>query len=420
MILPALKPGILMAALVSASSFALAQDIDDLKAELGDISEQIFEAESVVHSGESADVREVARLRQEVLGLSGALVRNRILVMEGREATKIVVPVVEPDAAQARALGEELNEADARIRDAETEVGLLDGVEKSVARLRLESERLVRTQLLLAYFQARYGIAVPQSAVAGWQPDRTAGIQAQGEAEPERAGQAGMVDHYLVRGKLADGAWLAGWWTVESEAGSQSVTATNFSSYLADDDDTGLKALLEVSCEADEYRVAVITRGDSLHGPDSGRTPALDVDYRLDEVSVYNTDWRALDGGQTVALDGVDAHDLAIGMVGSGTLELEIWDGRDNLQTISFDLDGIRDVADGAFEDCVEEALEFSRQDYRLIQTLLNIAGHDAGAADGIWGSRSQGAMRQYQHAAGLTETGHPDRRTLKLLGLVE
>ncbi len=421
MILPALKSTILVAALVSAASIAAAQGVDGLEAELDDISEQIFEAESVVHSGESADVREVARLRQEVLALSGALIRNRLLVLEGREATRIVVPAVEPDVEQARLLAEELVEADARISDTAVEVEALDGVEQSVARLRLESERLVRTQLLLAYVQARYGVAVPGSAVPAMAAEGVApGIQAGVEADAERAGPDAMIDHRLVRGKVNDGAWLAGWWTVETDDDWQLFTATNFSSWLADDDSTGLRALLEVSCEEGQYQVAIIAREGGLFGSGTGLGPALDVDYRLDEVSVYNTDWRVLDGGQTVMLDGVDAHDLAIGMTASRTLRLEIWDSHDKLQTASFDLDGIRDVSDVAFEECTGEALVFSRQDYRLIQTLLNIAGHDAGAADGVWGPRSQGAMRQYQHAAGITETGQPDRQTLKLLGLAE
>ncbi len=417
MILPALKSTILVAALVSAASFAAAQGVVELEAELDDISEQIFEAESVVHSGESADVREVARLRQEVLALSGALIRNRLLVLEGREATRIVVPAVEPDVEQARLLAEELVEADARISDTAVEVEALDGVEQSVARLRLESERLVRTQLLLAYVQARYGVAVPGSAVPAMAAEGVAsGIQAGVEADAKRAGPDAMIDHHLVRGKVNDGAWLAGWWTVETDDDWQLFTATNFSSWLADDDSTGFRALLEVSCEDDQYQVTVIAREGGLFGLGS----ALDVDYRLDEVSVYNTDWRVLDGGQTVMLDGVDAHDLAIGMTASRTLRLEIWDSHDKLRTVSLDLDGIRDVSDVAFEECTGEALVFSRQDYRLIQTLLNIAGHDAGAADGVWGPRSQGAMRQYQHAAGITETGQPDRQTLRLLGLAE
>ena len=105
-------------------------------------------------------------------------------------------------------------------------------------------------------------------------------------------------------------------------------------------------------------------------------------------------------------------------------MSIDVWEVDSSLHSGTFELAGFLDVAESAVEACLgqeeEEPMLFARQDYRLIQTLLNIAGFDAGGADGIWGPRSQSAMRQYQHSAGLAQTGHPNLETLELLGLAE
>jgi peptidoglycan hydrolase-like protein with peptidoglycan-binding domain len=56
----------------------------------------------------------------------------------------------------------------------------------------------------------------------------------------------------------------------------------------------------------------------------------------------------------------------------------------------------------------------------RRIQEALNQAGHDAGAADGIWGPRSRGAMASFQQAQGMEATGLVNLRSLEALGLTD
>ena len=55
------------------------------------------------------------------------------------------------------------------------------------------------------------------------------------------------------------------------------------------------------------------------------------------------------------------------------------------------------------------------------IQRALYLAGHDPGPADGQLGSQTRAALRDFQRAAGLPQTGEPDAATLtRLFGKVE
>lgn len=47
------------------------------------------------------------------------------------------------------------------------------------------------------------------------------------------------------------------------------------------------------------------------------------------------------------------------------------------------------------------------------IQESLKEAGHDVGAVDGIWGPKTEAALREFQEARGLEPTGTVDDRTL-------
>ena len=64
----------------------------------------------------------------------------------------------------------------------------------------------------------------------------------------------------------------------------------------------------------------------------------------------------------------------------------------------------------------VEESLELSRADRRLIQLGLLAAGFDLGKADGLIGSRTRAALRQWQAVRGDAATGYLDAESAKLL----
>ena len=59
-----------------------------------------------------------------------------------------------------------------------------------------------------------------------------------------------------------------------------------------------------------------------------------------------------------------------------------------------------------------------TRDRYREIQQALADAGHYADAVDGVWGDRSEAALKQYQEVEGLQPSGKLDALTLIRLGL--
>jgi peptidoglycan hydrolase-like protein with peptidoglycan-binding domain len=61
-------------------------------------------------------------------------------------------------------------------------------------------------------------------------------------------------------------------------------------------------------------------------------------------------------------------------------------------------------------------AQNLNQAQVRELQTLLNDKGFKAGKADGILGSKTQQALRQFQQSEGLTQTGQPDEKTLRAL----
>ena len=57
------------------------------------------------------------------------------------------------------------------------------------------------------------------------------------------------------------------------------------------------------------------------------------------------------------------------------------------------------------------------RPDVKRAQQALAQAGHDPGAIDGVMGPRTAAALKAYQKANGLDETGRLDDATLAKLG---
>jgi len=54
----------------------------------------------------------------------------------------------------------------------------------------------------------------------------------------------------------------------------------------------------------------------------------------------------------------------------------------------------------------------------RSVQQSLNERGYSAGPVDGQWGPSTEGAVRQFQAANGLPQTGGLDDRTLSTMGV--
>ncbi len=62
------------------------------------------------------------------------------------------------------------------------------------------------------------------------------------------------------------------------------------------------------------------------------------------------------------------------------------------------------------------DAYGLTLEDRKALQRGLNRAGYDAGDADGVLGSKTEAAIRAYQRANGLAETGEPSRTLLDRL----
>lgn len=54
----------------------------------------------------------------------------------------------------------------------------------------------------------------------------------------------------------------------------------------------------------------------------------------------------------------------------------------------------------------------------RSAQQALNDRGYNVGSVDGMWGPNTESAVRQFQQAQGLQQTGTLDQQTLAALGI--
>src|SRR5690349_15132739 len=54
----------------------------------------------------------------------------------------------------------------------------------------------------------------------------------------------------------------------------------------------------------------------------------------------------------------------------------------------------------------------------RMAQQALNDRGYNAGSADGVWGPDTANAVRRFQQAQGLPDSGTLDSQTLSALGV--
>ena len=54
----------------------------------------------------------------------------------------------------------------------------------------------------------------------------------------------------------------------------------------------------------------------------------------------------------------------------------------------------------------------------RNVQQALNDRGYNAGSVDGQWGPSTEDAVRRFQQASGLPQTGELERSTLSALGV--
>ncbi len=77
-----------------------------------------------------------------------------------------------------------------------------------------------------------------------------------------------------------------------------------------------------------------------------------------------------------------------------------------------------QNVQEKAKSEVHEKMMNLSSSDIKNVQQALNDKGYDAGKADGVWGAKSQRAVKDFQKAQGEQPTGQLDQRTIAALGV--
>lgn len=405
---------------------AAAQTSDELQTELDLVLGQVERANSVIDQYDGGLIRALAETRKEALLLSEAVLRNRILAVEGGEPIEITVPAVQPDEAKAIQILGEIADAQRRIEEAEREAGQAGGLIQAVALSRVETEKLTLAQLQMGYFQAKYGIAFP----AGPAVQQTSGSE-ETAGRPEPSPNADTtdalpwadprfpgIDYSIQPFEQAhkDGEKISGWWTIEMERAavddSPKVTAINYSQFEPNSFG-GVTALLARCSEGD---TALIFVQDDFLISDYRRN-SFDITYRIDDNSAQQTRWSSLTSNKGAGLFGREAERFIRQIYDANRLFIRLVEKNGQRHDATFDLSGGLDAYEDVASSCGWTTLSLTSDDYRAIQTMLNAGGFNAGTPDGQWGPGSRRAMKEYQASVGLPETGAPDRATLGKLG---
>ncbi|MEQ9065572.1 MAG: peptidoglycan-binding protein, partial [Gimesia chilikensis] len=72
----------------------------------------------------------------------------------------------------------------------------------------------------------------------------------------------------------------------------------------------------------------------------------------------------------------------------------------------------------GTLDNMPSEDAQIRIADIQLMQEQLNALGYDSGTPDGVMGSQTRSALREYQRNEGLIPDGFPDPGTLSSLGI--
>ncbi len=401
--------------------FAYAHTNSDLQRELTEVADEIEAAQAIADSAGEPAVLELTELRLSLLRLTQEILRNRALMLEGEGVVEVEVPITRPDMIEAGAVMTEMADVRRAIAEAEESLKSADGVDRAIIATRLESEKLALAQLRIAYITARFGTAAVVEAGEPQDRDVSEDVDSPPLAWADLRHPDVDYTNPLFQIAYRSGARISGWWTISGGRGGNSLVAQNLSQYFPDAPLNERGMLLQIRCSGDMSEISVNMPGQYLAGFDNGSGGrAFDVAYRVDGGALSRGEWIAASGGDGVRLTGAAALNLMNDLYSARSLFLELSDAGRNRRTAEFDLTGYYDVDAIVRDACAQSDLSLGRMDYRLIQTLLNLAGFNAGPADGIWGSKSVRAMRNYQDSAGLQATGRPDRATLRLLGLVE
>lgn len=401
---------------------ALAQD-PEFSADIAEIEERIEGAEKTVASFDGGVIQTLAQYRLETLKLNRALLENRQLGTEAGLNPDLVVPAVEPDAERAAAILADIQHQLKVIETSELEASGSGGLVQAMAFTRVETEKLALAQLQLAWFQAQYGIATPQLAVAS-PPAELADNDGMNETDVETTPawadpDSPNIDYTssLFSGLAEQGFRMAGWYGIlETRAeidDSPKVLAINFSEYDPNAYQDNRRLLLQ--CTEGEPSIVYDVESYMSY---NYRSDSVRVTYRIDEDDAVETSWGKLTSNEGTGVFGASSTEIMIDLIESQKFFIRTFDNNGKTYDASFDMQGTKNAIEAVAAACGFSTLALSRDDLRAIQSILNNAGFDTGTPDGVWGEGSKQAMRAFQQAEGLSVTGAPDKATLSVLGI--
>jgi hypothetical protein len=340
------------------------------------------------------------------------------------------VPARTPDPERADALLADLQGQMQVVDKAEQEAAESGGLMQAMALMRLEAEKLTLARLRSAWYEARHGIAMPTptgalAGTAGSPAVATAGL----DEAPEPTNNAGSSESWadpehpeidysatVFRQSAANGDEIRGWWAIRRETAeiddSPRIFAANFSDY--GEAFQMSNPILAVGCNEGEPSLVYLADRFIMS---EFRSSGLKVTYRIDADEAVTETWSELSSNQGAGLFGSRAEQMIRRIYDADQLFVRITENNGETHDSTFQLAGGHAAYEAAADACGFTTMELTADDYRAIQTLLNAAGFDAGTPDGQWGLGSRVAMRAYQAANGLPETGAPDRRSLEAIG---
>jgi hypothetical protein len=399
--------------------------IESVSADIAQLDKDIAEAEADAARYEGGLVHVLALARAETMKLTRAIMQNRIEAQRGGAVVEISVPATPPDPERAAAVLQEIEAQKSVIEQTEREAAAGSGLVGALAQSRVQTEKLTLATLKATWFQAQYGMMLPAAMPEGApapspESEQPAQEKPADASTPEWTDPAHPEIDYtrpLFQQLASEGFKISGWWGIlESRAevdDTPKVLAVNLSAYKDGFQVSQPRLLVQCSegsasvvYDADDY---LLTEYSVDHIP---------VTYRIDNDDAVSDRWSKLTSSKGGGLFEGRSQDMIRKLYNADQLFARIVENNGKRHDATFDLAGARTALDAVAAACGFSTLSLTTADYRSIQTMLNAAGFDAGTPDGVWGSGSSSAMRTYQAAEGLPETGAPDRATLKHMGM--
>ena len=150
----------LLATTMLFSAQAIAQGVDT---SIENLKREISEIESSIASFGKPDslIGILMQSRLDTTKLTLALMVNKRLAENGAGTVEIVVPAVQPNPNMAEEILNDILAQQDVIKKAEAEAANSGGLVQAVAMSRVQTEKLLLSQLNAAWYQAKYGISLP-------------------------------------------------------------------------------------------------------------------------------------------------------------------------------------------------------------------------------------------------------------------